>query len=286
MNELDEELRDVKREIIESRGLIIKTNNLTNALAADVKSIGKRQQSFERRSHLNGAAANLLFVVVVLAVVKVAWDLRVESAKKEVDRAQEGSARRATEIAELEKQSEARAKAESAAMGFYELLRAGKKRELVDAFEELRKEKLTRAERAFFSEEVARAKSQLSLAAYHAGLEDVRNNRWHEALVDFEETLRYDDSGTHAPAAKLQLARAYRHVNRHRDAIPILSKLAEASADPEVLDDATFLLAECLIEIQAYNDAKTALRSFLRRYPKSPLANDAKMSLAELEARH
>ncbi len=286
MNELDEELRDVKREIIESRGLIIKTNNLTNALAADVKSIGKRQQSFERRSHLNGAAANLLFVVVVLAVVKVAWDLRVESAKKEVDRAQEGSARRATEIAELEKQSEARAKAESAAMGFYELLRAGKKRELVDAFEELRKEKLTRAERAFFSEEVARAKSQLSLAAYHAGLEDVRNNRWHEALVDFEETLRYDDSGTHAPAAKLQLARAYRHVNRHRDAIPILSKLAEASADPEVLDDATFLLAECLIEIQAYNDAKTALRSFLRRYPKSPLANDAKMSLAELEAQH
>ncbi|MSP26301.1 MAG: tetratricopeptide repeat protein [Myxococcales bacterium] len=286
MNELDEELRDVKREIIESRGLIIKTNNLTNALAADVKSIGKRQQTFERRSLLNGAAGNLLFVVVTLAVVKVAWDLRVESAEREVARAREDIQRRTSEVADLEKQSEARAKAESAAMGFYELLRAGKKKEFIDAFASLQKERLTRAERAFFGEEVQRAKSQLALAAYHAGLENVRASRWHEAIVALEETLRYDDTGTHAPAARLHVARAYRHLNRHKDAIPILTKLAEASADPDVLDDATFLLAECFIEIQAYNDAKTTLRSFVRRYPKSPLVNDAKMTLADLEARH
>jgi hypothetical protein len=42
INEFDEELRELKREIIETRGLIIKTNNLTNALSADLKSIAKR----------------------------------------------------------------------------------------------------------------------------------------------------------------------------------------------------------------------------------------------------
>ena len=57
MDEVGEELRDIKREIIESRGLVIKTNNLTNALAADLKGIGKRQQSFERRAFWNSAAA-------------------------------------------------------------------------------------------------------------------------------------------------------------------------------------------------------------------------------------
>jgi len=51
------------------------------------------------------------------------------------------------------------------------------------------------------------------------------------------------------------------------------------------LDDAMFLLAECLIDIQAYNDAKTTLRSFIRRYPKSPYLNDAKMALADLQVR-
>src|SRR4051812_41710943 len=87
VDEFDEELRDIKREIIESRGLIIKTNNLTNALAADMKSIGKRQQGTERRAFWNSAAANLLFVVVVLGVVKVAWDFRAESAERDLKHA-------------------------------------------------------------------------------------------------------------------------------------------------------------------------------------------------------
>jgi len=57
MHEVDDELRDIKREIIESRGLVIKTNNLTNALSADVKSIAKRQQGYEQRISWNSATA-------------------------------------------------------------------------------------------------------------------------------------------------------------------------------------------------------------------------------------
>jgi outer membrane protein assembly factor BamD (BamD/ComL family) len=47
-----------------------------------------------------------------------------------------------------------------------------------------------------------------------------------------------------------------------------------------------FLLAECLIDVQAWNDAKNTLRTFIRRYPKSNFVNDAKMALAELSLRH
>ncbi|HEY2515059.1 MAG TPA: hypothetical protein VGI39_29540, partial [Polyangiaceae bacterium] len=79
MHEVDEELRDIKREIIESRGLVIKTNNLTNALSADVKSIAKRQQAYERRVSINSATAYIVFVVVALATLKFAWDARVDA---------------------------------------------------------------------------------------------------------------------------------------------------------------------------------------------------------------
>jgi len=47
-----------------------------------------------------------------------------------------------------------------------------------------------------------------------------------------------------------------------------------------------FLLAECLVDIQAWNDAKNTLRAFIRRYPNSPYRNDAKMTLADLTLRH
>src|SRR5687768_15282655 len=70
VHEVDEELREIKREIIESRGLVIKTNNLTNALSADIKSIAKRQQTYERRLSWNSATAYIVFVVVVFAALK------------------------------------------------------------------------------------------------------------------------------------------------------------------------------------------------------------------------
>lgn len=286
MDDLDEELRDIKREIIESRGLIIKTNNLTNALAADLKSIGKRQQSFERRSYWNSAAANLLFVVVVLGVVKIAWDFRADSVEREVTRAQADAKRLREELDGQQRFADERSKAETAAAAFYELIRTGKRKELIEAFEQVGKEKLSRAERAFFGDEVKRARSQLSVTAYHAGLDHLRAGRWQEAVASLDEALKQDDTGTHAPAARMALAQGYRRLNRQREAIPILVKLSEASADPELLDDAGYLLAECLIDIQAWNDAKTALRSFLRRYPQSPFLNDARMALSDIEAKH
>ena len=72
VHDVDEELREIKREIIESRGLVIKTNNLTNALSADIRSIAKRQQDYEKRLSLNSATAYIVFVVVVFIALKFA----------------------------------------------------------------------------------------------------------------------------------------------------------------------------------------------------------------------
>lgn len=286
MDEFDEELRDLKREIIESRGLIIKTNNLTNALAADLKSIAKRQVGFERRAFWNSAAANLLFVVVVSGAVKLAWDARVDAVERDTRQAKAQVSKLTEQLQQLRGAEEAHSRGEAAAAAFYELIRADKKVEVIEAYENVRQDELTRTERAFFRDAVAQARSQLSLTAYHAGLEHILAARWHDAVVALEESLRYDQTAAHAPAAQLNLARGYRQLNRQRDAIPILVKLSEASADAEILDDAMFLLSKCLIDIQAWNDAKTTLRNFIRRYPKSAYINDAKMALADISLKH
>src|SRR3954471_17054723 len=115
MDDFDDELRDIKREIVESRGLIIKTNNLTNALAADLKSISKRQLGFERRAFLNSAGANLLFVVVVIGVVKVAWDARVDSVQAEVKGSKDKVGKLETDLKEYTKRGDDRARAETSA---------------------------------------------------------------------------------------------------------------------------------------------------------------------------
>lgn len=286
MDYADEELREIKREIVESRGLVIKTNNLTNALAADLKSISKRQLAFERRAAWNGVGANILFVVVVLGVVKVAWDARIGSVQAESKGAREKVVQLETELRDLSRKNDARVKAEGDASAFYELIRAERRQDLIDGFDALRKEPITRAELAFFSDAVDRARAEVSIRSYQQGLDHVRTGRWHEAAVSFEDAIRQKDSSSHVPSARLNLAHAYRKLGRQRDAIPILTQLSEASPDKELLDDATMLLAECLVDLQAWNDAKSTLRSFIRRFPDSPLLNDARMALADLSVKH
>jgi TolA-binding protein len=286
MDEFDEELRELKREIIESRGLIIKTNNLTNALSADLKSIAKRQQGYERRLVLSSATAYVVFVIVVFVALKLAWDARVDAVRAETEQTRQSMERYSRELKDSQKQAEERAKAEARAAAYYELVRQGKRAEVVEQFDGLNKEALTKTEVAVFSDAVERARGELSIAAYHQGLDQARVGRWHEAAQAFEESLKYKDDAVQSPLARYNLADAYRHLTRQRDAIPILMQLSESSADKEVMDDATYLLAECLVDIQAWNDAKNTLRSFIRRFPDSPYLNPVRIQLSDINLHH
>lgn len=286
VHEVDEELREIKREIIESRGLVIKTNNLTNALSADIKSIAKRQQTYERRLSWNSATAYIVFVVVVFAALKLAWDARVDQIKAETDQRAVDNERLRKELREAQKRDEDRARAEARAAQFYDLVRQGKRADLVEQWEAMKKEPLSKAETAIFTDAVERAKNELAGQLYQQGMDKVRVQRWQEAATAFEESIKHKEDAAIAPSVRLGLAEAYRHLNRQKEAIPILTTLAENPVDKEVHDDALDLLAWCQMDTQAWNDAKNTWRTLIRRFPESRFAAEAKMQLAQLQLLH
>lgn len=286
VHEVDEELREIKREIIESRASVIKTNNLTNALSADIKSIAKRQQTYERRLSWNSATAYIVFVVVVFAALKLAWDARVDQIKAETEQRAQDNDRLRKEQREAQKRDEDRARAESRAAQFYELVRQGKRVELVEQWEQVKREPLSKAEMAMFSDAVERARNDLAGQLYQQGMDKVRVQRWQEAAGSFEESLKYKDESAIGPSVRLGLAEAYRHLSRQKEAIPILAALAENPADKEVHDDALYLLAWCQTDVQAWNDAKNSWRTLIRRFPESKFAAEAKLQLAQLNLTH
>jgi TolA-binding protein len=280
------ELEEIKREIVESRSLSIKTNNLVNALASDVKSIAKRHQTQERRLFVNTAAAYAVTIAVILGFVKLAWDLRLDTVRAETQQA-------LAKIEQLEKQEKARLQKDEAehrarrqAADFYKLVGENKRREIIEGFPEVAKAELTPTERAVFERAAERAREELSLIAYQTGIDHSRMGRFQEAAQQLRESLAFKNDAAHSPSATYELARAFVSLGQQRDAIPMLLSLSEASADREVMDDATFLLANAQAEIQAWNDAKTSFRAFVRRFPKSARLNDARAKLAELELYH
>lgn len=280
------ELEQVKREIVESRALTIKTNNLVNALAADLKSISKRQQGSERRVLVTSATGYVVTIAIILVFVKLAWDIRIETVRAENSETRD-------QLEQLEKEQkvvlgreEARSSASRQAAEFYRLVIQNKRREIIDGYAAVSKLDLSPTERAVFEGALERAKNELSLIAYQTGVDHIRMGRWHEAQQALRESLQYKSDAAHSPQANYQLSRALIALGLHREAIPLLMQLSESSADKEVMDEATLTLAHAQLEIQAWNDAKSTLRTFIRRFPSSAHINEAKGKLAEVSLYH
>lgn len=286
VHEVDEELREIKQEIIESRGLVIKTNNLTNALSADIRSIAKRQQTYERRITWNSATSYVVFVLVVFAALKLAMDARIDQLKGESEARVKDIPRLRDELARSQQREADRQTADERAARFYELVRQGKRADLIAQWDQLKAQPLSKAELAMFADAVDRAKNELAAQLYHQGVDKIRVQRWQEAASSFEESMKYREESAVAPSVRLGLADAYRHLSRQKEAIPILTALADNPVDKEVHDDALAMRAWCEMELQAWNDAKNTWRTLLHRFPESRFAPEARLQLAQLQLMH
>src|SRR5689334_11221824 len=62
---LVEDFRELRKEVNESRALTIKTHNMIGQLGADLKTLGKRQDRYERGLSLNSFVAYVLFTILL-----------------------------------------------------------------------------------------------------------------------------------------------------------------------------------------------------------------------------
>ncbi len=286
MEEPRADLETTRRELVELRALAIKTHGLVGTVSADLRSIGRRQERTERRLRVGGAAVFVVGLLLVVVLGKVAWELRSAGFTAEREAAAralaETQARLADALAERERAQAARAQADA----YYQLVTARRWRAVLEGYDALKTAALTPTEQAVFASAHAEAKRQLSREAYVRGLDFVENERWAEAEPVLRESLEIDASAPHASQARLELARSLQQLHRGQDALTLLSELSQSAADPSVMVEATFLLAEVQAGLSSWEDAKATLRSFLSRFPKSRKRGLVKLRLAELELLH
>lgn len=286
MDDFGEELEEIKREIVESRSLTIKTNNLVNGLSADIHGIGKRQQGYERNLKFSSVGFYGLVVGLVLLGAKVVIDARVDAEQAVAKELRTNLERIEKELKLLEGREETRTVAERRAMEFQDLVTSQNRVEALKRWPEVTRLALTRAERVNFERAVERFRNEMSVIAYNTGLDHIRAERWHEAEKALRSSLENKEDAPHADEARYQLARALRTLGRQREAISLLLDLSEGSTSNEVTDDATLLLGQAQMDIEAWNDAKNTLRNFVRRFPNSPLRFTARDELAKLKLSH
>jgi TolA-binding protein len=221
----------------------------------------------------------------VVAIVGVPGGLepRIDQLKGESEQRLKDVARLKDELNRSNERETARQTADERAAKFYELVRQGKRSDLIAQWEQIKGQPLSKAEAAMFSDAAERAKNEIAAQLYQQGMDKVRVQRWQEAATAFEESIKFREDAAIGPSVRLGLAEAYRHLNRQKEAIPVLALLAENAIDKEVHDDALYLLAWCQMEVQAWNDAKNTWRTLIRRFPESRFTAEGKLQLAQLQ---
>ena len=282
MLDAEEEIREIKKEIIESRGLIIKTNNLTNSLSADIKSIAKRQAGYERRFTWNSAVAYVLFATLSFVGLKLWSDVRINEIASEKDDLGQKVQELRRDLEEETRRAEKREQAEAKAAAYYDLVRKKDYTRVVEGYDQIQNEQLSKVEAEVFRDTEERFRLQLSINAYQAGLGLMRTGRYAEAAESFQDAMRLKEEATHVPAVKLDLARALWHLGRAGEATILAQEVMDQNVDKELQDDATWLLSECAEDLGNIDDARNALRTLLRRWPRSALIPDARKRLSDL----
>lgn len=282
MREVDEEIREIKKEIIESRGLVIKTNNLTSSLGADIKAIAKRQAAHERRTWWNSVVAYGMLGALCVFGFKLLLDVSVQEMELEKQHLSDEADRLRTELEEEVRRAEARATAEAKALAFYELVKANKRPEAIERFATLEKEQLSPAERAMFADVIKRFEAELAVEAYQAGLGLVRTGRFSEAMESFEDAMRLDPSASHVPTMKYYMGLAQQKLGKPVKAKELLEEVLAQGLDKSMHTETTWLISHVHEELDDLDAARDAMRSLMRKWPRSEYFVDARKRLGEL----
>ena len=279
MRDVDDEVRQIKKEIVESRGLIIKTNNLVNALGADIKSIAKRQDGYERRLNWNSGVAIAVIGVLSFVGLKLYFDAQTGGLRSEKAEAEAVAEELRRDLSDEVRRSSDRGTAATKAAKYYELIRERKRAEVVRQYPAMSKEALSPAEAAVFRDYEQQFRQDLSVQAYQKGLALAAAKKHEEAVAKFKEALELHPNGTHVPSVKLAAALSLRKEKRSAEALIYAEQVAEQTADVALQPDGWWMVALCARDLDDLDTSRDALRTLINKWPRSALSADARPML-------
>jgi TolA-binding protein len=86
-----------------------------------------------------------------------------------------------------------------------------------------------------------------------------------------------------APQAHLEIGRSYALEGKHPQAVAEYQRVLEAFSKSQEVPESIWLMASSYVDLKFCSDARALLQDLLRRYPRSPRANEAKNRLRDLQ---
>jgi TolA-binding protein len=279
----------LRKEVLEARNLIIKTDNLLKNLHAEVKKLGDRAEEQENRHWMTSVTAYIVFAVMA-AVAAIAYARsEVRSARDEAQANESRAAALQKDAEKIKAADQVRREASEKAMRVYDLLGTEKEgpglnQAMAQALH-LDRAQISTLESKAIDDRTAGMKQRMAEAALAAGNNAYKHQDWRATsdqlgrYVELENPARITDAQVwyHLGSARMQ-------TKEFAGAVVPLENFLKTAGGSKTAQYAGYLLGQAYEETNNPTKAREAFERALNLYPGSEFAAGLRNHLRKLGA--
>lgn len=284
--EFEKELSDIRREVIESRNLVIKTDNLLKSLHAELKGVGKRQEEFQKRLWISSAASYLIFATLAALGGVLASSGLNKSLRRDSERLEKSLGEAMAQIEKHRRDADsALAASRMAGEAFRQMsaLSGDDRLKGIDSLGKVNLTLLSPLERQAVTDRAESLQREVGQAALDRGKVAFRKNDMKGAISELTRFMSLNPSKQESLEASYYLGAAYHQTRRHEQAISMLSRFVAEDKKAKTRDYAQLLLAQSYEQSGKLDQALGTIREALATYPNSEFAPQMRARLGAVK---
>lgn len=281
--DVEKGLDDIRKEVIEGRNLIIKTDNLLKTLHAELKAVGKQQEDFKKRQWISSGVAYGVFAVLCVAGGILISNARTSTASAEQDRLTAKVTELQTTLDKQAKEASTKQLASNQAQEVYKLmttLPGDERLKGIDALRKLDLSKISMLEQKALEDRAELLRKEIGQSAFERGKAAFRRNDMNGTIEDLSRFLAMNPSTEDMLDASFFLGAALNNQRKHADAIAPLARFVEGDKRSKQRDYAMLLLAQSYDATNQFDKAADTAREGIQTYPNSEYLQQFKNRLS------
>ncbi len=273
-----EELARLREEVVNTRNVSIKTDNLIKNLSSEVKEITQKQRQLERKSFFNSVVAYIIFTVLIFTGLYLTFDARLE--KHQADQAlfEKKEAAYKNELTQLKSDLGRWQQIERELLEFERLVREGNKEQAVAKFASLRRVRFS----GLLEDLIVRFKAEVAKEKYEAGLELFEQGAFNKADEAFLKSLEYSAEPEYLGNLLYHQGMAALRIKDFPRAAELLRQSLGFKHPRTVLSDARYHLAYAHDRMGEKRTARDLYQNFLERHDGHPFERRARQRYKQL----
>lgn len=275
---MEKELQEIKKEVVESRNLVIKTDNLLKNLHAELKVVSKRQEDIAKKGWIGSAFAYAGFAILALLGSMMVANARVSGARDEAATLAKQVEELKGKVATLETGASERKNSAEAASKVYNAIADGQteaaRLKAVDALAALDRTKLTPLESRALDDRARLLKAELANTALEEGRNAFRRNDMKTSSVALRRFLTLAPDAPEAVQASFMLGNALHEQKDWQASISPLERFVQNPKGQKDVDYAMLMLAQAYENTGDHGKAMALMDRGTKEFPGSRFIQD------------